>query len=277
MSEKYAIIGNVDSDFFSRLRKHNLESLNVELFSLKDVRVEIDGTQKIFVKENDLSEYKRVYFYAVESRMPIIAEMTKILAKSGVEVLDYALEDGLVRLDKFNIDQQKVLKSPEFTLFFSLSDEKLNLLSFPKIFKKMHGSKGSKVALVRNIEEGREFISTFGNEVIVEEFLPVEADYRLIIIDNVHVGTIKRYHKEDDFLTTRPGGRREVVELDEGIVRKSIDVARIEGLFFAGVDLVDFNGEWYCLEVNGAPQIRVFEKLTNIDVTKIFLDKFVNK
>jgi glutathione synthase/RimK-type ligase-like ATP-grasp enzyme len=270
--KKFAVIGNIKSDFFNRLKEKDLNSYGIELFSLSDIRVEIGDYTAAFAKNEDLSRFSKIYFYAVDSRLPIIADMASILDKCSVQVLDYSLQKGVVRMDKFYLKQNESLHYPPSVFYFRFKHDDLSELQYPCILKTLHGSKGNQVALARNETDVINFLSKFGHEIVVQRLLDIQYDIRAIVIDGNYIGAFKRYRKEGDFLTTRPGGLREPTDLDSDIISLVEQTVRNEGLFFAGVDLAVSSGRYYCFEINGSPQIRVFQKVTGIDIIQEFIN-----
>jgi RimK family alpha-L-glutamate ligase len=78
-------------------------------------------------------------------------------------------------------------------------------------------------------------------------------DLRVYVVDDTVVGSMFRYAPENDWRTNVAlGGRVEDATgaLPEDVLETAVDATAAVGLDFAGVDLIEDDGEWSVLEVN---------------------------
>lgn len=140
--------------------------------------------------------------------------------------------------------------------------EKLAELGGIAVLKSTHGAKGQHNYVVHSADELRELVER-NSEVsfILQEYIPNDGDYRVLVLNYKPVMVIKRVASEGTHLNnTSMGGSAENVSLSD-IPAEWLDMAvaasRVEKLEVAGVDIIvdRESGEAYVLEVNQSPQI----------------------
>jgi len=163
----------------------------------------------------------------------------------------------------------------------SLTKEGREQLSFPVILKGSSGDRGTNVFKIDNMKQLEKKIRQLrkieiegGKRYMLQEFIPNDGDYRILVLGNKVLGAMKRTSKNfnKEFRNNfSVGGRVEVVEIPESIKKLAIKAAKVCGLLVAGVDVVYRNGDvkkpvvW---EVNKGPQFWGFMEATGIDVPK---------
>ena len=167
---------------------------------------------------------------------------------------------------------------PENLLFL---DEVINELGFPLIMKRVYGSLGLGVYLIKNKEE---LIETYKEHcrapILFQRY--VGSSYgvsaRVIIIDKEVVGGFIRYNKTDfrsnfgENATSRP--------LKDGdkcfeLAKYIADQLDIE---YAGIDFMFLeNGEPIMCEINSNAFFEEFEKVTGINVAKLYAEMIKRK
>jgi RimK family alpha-L-glutamate ligase len=151
-------------------------------------------------------------------------------------------------------------------------DKAVEFLKFPIVSKITNGSQGKGVEIHQDLKSLENCLKDFKDTtVILQEFIPNKCDYRVFFIGDEHILSMKRSTQSNDFRNNISlGGKGEKIDLDF----KQIDMAKnahsCMNFFVSGVDLIqsDATKEWYCLEVNSAPQFGMW------DVPKI-LDVFI--
>lgn len=130
------------------------------------------------------------------------------------------------------------------------------------ILKDNRGHKGKLNFVVTSAGEVLEIArANEGVRFVLQEFIPNDGDYRVLVFNYKPVLAIKRMAGTGSHLNnTSQGGLAELVpleKLDPQIIDMAVKVSRAEGLEVSGVDaIVDKNtGRFYILEVNHAPQI----------------------
>lgn len=140
---------------------------------------------------------------------------------------------------------------------------------FPFIMKSKGGTRGQSNFLVKSKEQLDKIIADDPEDTfILQEFLPNDGDYRVVVFGDEVKLIIERLAVEGSHLNnTSQGGSARIVPLDtlpESVHYDCVRAAKFYGRQIAGVDIVQSNtdGKYYCFEVNRAPQIEhaSFEK-----------------
>jgi glutathione synthase/RimK-type ligase-like ATP-grasp enzyme len=133
---------------------------------------------------------------------------------------------------------------------------------FPFIMKDKAGARGQGNYLVHSDDEMRAVAEKHPDRTfIVQEFIPNDGDYRVFVIGGKAQLLIYRTASNGSHLNNiSQGGSAALVplsDLPDGAIAESERAAAIFGRDVAGVDLVlsKADGNYYCFEVNRAPQI----------------------
>ncbi|OGZ60986.1 MAG: hypothetical protein A2919_00590 [Candidatus Spechtbacteria bacterium RIFCSPLOWO2_01_FULL_43_12] len=140
----------------------------------------------------------------------------------------------------------------------------------PYIAKNIEGFGGKQVLLVNRIKEVKKFIRKFGTgKLLVQKYLPVKYDYRVLTIGNRVIGAMKRTAREGDFRSNfSMGGSVEKVEISKEMEKLALKAAAVFNAEFSGVDIIKHKGKYYVLEVNIFPGFEGFERATKINVAE---------
>lgn len=144
----------------------------------------------------------------------------------------------------------------------------------PYILKIPTGSQGTGVMIADSKSAARSFIEALldqGVQMIVQEFI-AEAkgtDYRAIILDGQLIAAMRRHATGDEFRSNiHRGAIPEKVELSIEATRTVKIAARILGLTFAGVDLIESKRGPMILEVNASPGLEGIEGASEINIAE---------
>lgn len=144
----------------------------------------------------------------------------------------------------------------------------------PYILKLPTGSQGTGVMIADTHRAARSFIETLlaqGLQVIVQEFIAEAqgSDIRAIILDGHLIAAMRRNATAGDFRSNiHRGASSESVTLSIEATRTVKLAARILGLTFAGVDLIESKRGPMVLEVNASPGIEGIEGATGVNVAE---------
>jgi len=162
------------------------------------------------------------------------------------------------------------------------SEDLIKDLNLPMVTKITNGSQGKGVEIQKTKMDLEKYLKKNKDETIIfQKFVENEGDYRVFIIEQDIMYSIKRKSKDDkkEFRNNQSlGGTSEKSE----IPKKAMDIAKkaskVMGFDISGVDLIKEKGtdNWYVLEVNSAPQFDWEEKgKESIADYREVLDKFV--
>jgi len=163
------------------------------------------------------------------------------------------------------------------------SEDLIKDLNLPMVTKITNGSQGKGVEIQKTKMDLEKYLKKNKDETIIfQKFVENEGDYRVFIIEQDIMYSIKRKSKDDkkEFRNNQSlGGTSEKSE----IPKKAMDIAKkaskVMGFDISGVDLIKEKGtdNWYVLEVNSAPQFDWEEKgKESIADYREVLDKFVS-
>lgn len=160
-------------------------------------------------------------------------------------------------------------------------DSVINELGLPLVFKKVYGSLGLGVYLVNSKEELRNLYKQFCREPIqFQEYISSSygRSIRVLIIDEEVVGGFERYNTEDfrsNYGKTATSKKLENNSVYFDFARK---IAKIFHIEYAGIDiLLGENGEPILCEINSNAFFEEFEKITGINVAKLFAEMVFRK
>lgn len=144
----------------------------------------------------------------------------------------------------------------------------------PYILKIPTGSQGTGVMIADSRTAARSFIETLlnqGLQIIVQEYI-AEAqgrDIRAIILGGNLIAAMSRHATGDDFRANiHRGAVPEKVELSIEATRTVKIAARILGLTFAGVDLIESKRGPMVLEVNASPGLEGIEGASEVNIAE---------
>lgn len=110
------------------------------------------------------------------------------------------------------------------------------------------------------------------------ESADIPHDYRLFVINQQVVASMKRTARQDWLNNVAAGGACEMIEASKALETLAIQAARAVDIDYAGVDIIqDANGEYFVLEVNSIPAWRGLQQATQVDIATLLVDDFLVK
>ena len=211
--------------------------------------------------------------------------LARLLEKAGFRLFNKAdfikmCDDKMltfIRCSNLNIKMPKTISGP--LVYTDLSEENYAFLNkiveelgFPMIVKKVYGSLGEGVYLVKNYEELRNLYSQiYRNPILFQEYIPSEygQSVRVIVIDKKVIGGFVRYN-ENDFRSNygdQANGKK--IENPEKCFKFVQEVADLLDIEYAGFDLLLLKDESPTLcEINSNAFFEEFESVTGINVAE---------
>lgn len=273
------------------------EKLEIELVPIKykelSVKME-DGQWKIMKGEMDLADFDLFYFRAVGSELEWSKLLTLYAAREGIAVADdYLMTDGALRRFKsvagVKLEEAGVRQAK--TVFVEREKDlkkELEEWEFPYVIKLSQGGRHgmgtfwirSEMDLVEMLEKSKDPEGKAARGYLVQEFLPNDGDYRLFVVGYKTLGGFKRKPKEEKVVMNKSIGKSEGLRVvPEDVAREAEKAAEALGVEVAGIDLVRHanTGKVYVIEVNEAPQYKVFEKRTGVNAVRRVLEYLEEK
>ncbi|MFA5854250.1 MAG: ATP-grasp domain-containing protein [Patescibacteria group bacterium] len=243
-------------------------------FDLRGESTKVLMSGKSFEKQFDA-----VYFrHFPPSLIPEALLLAAWSKTKGIYVFEPSMADGSFVRSKI-YDYWKLLdaglpipKSIQ-TLKLDRAGKYLKGFSWPIVAKGIHGSRGKYVYLLDNAKETKKYLSdALVGFFTFQEYLEIEAEYRIIVIGGKAVGAMRKYSPEGDFRhNVAVGASGEKATVPAAWNRIAEKAVKTLGYGLSGVDLAIVGKKPYLLEVNRTPAFAEFEKVTGVNVAKLFI------
>ena len=142
----------------------------------------------------------------------------------------------------------------------------------PLIIKNTGGRHGVGTFWIRNEDDlDKALLGRRAANFLIQEYIPNDGDYRLFLVGYQLVAGFKRQPKVEKLILNRSQGVSEALKQIPPAVRGEAEkAARALGVEIAGIDLVidQRTGKPVVIEVNQAPEFRVMEKRTGVDIAQ---------
>lgn len=164
---------------------------------------------------------------------------------------------------------------------YKFLDEIVKEIGLPMVVKKVYGSLGEGVYLVKNKEELKELYSSiYRNPIIFQEY--IDSSYgqsiRVLIIDGKVFGSFIRKNNGDfrsNFGDTASSKTLVNPAKYDGFAQEIADKLHIE---YAGIDILLYKNEEPILcEINSNAFFEEFEKVTGLNVASAIMDMVIRK
>ncbi|MDE0961076.1 MAG: RimK family alpha-L-glutamate ligase [Planctomycetota bacterium] len=147
----------------------------------------------------------------------------------------------------------------------------------PVVIKPMSGSQGRGVILAEKISTAVSMMESVlfqSREFIVQRYIECGGqDTRILVIDGQVVAAMQRTAPEGDFRSNlHRGGRAIGIEPSDDMKSLALEASHHMGLRCAGVDLIEQDGQYRVLEVNGSPGLQGIASATGVDVARHWID-----
>jgi RimK family alpha-L-glutamate ligase len=158
-----------------------------------------------------------------------------------------------------------------------------NYIGAPVVLKAANGIQGKEVFLINNEDEYNKILPTMKGDVLIQEFIPNDGDYRVFVVGHKVLAIFQRIPKPGDFRANiSQGGSGKKVPLGP-LYEKLSDIAlkaiALQGLDIVGVDLIisKKNNEIYFIESNVNPGWKGLETALGISITEEIADFIVSR
>jgi ribosomal protein S6--L-glutamate ligase len=215
----------------------------------------------------------------VRSFMPWVAEsltIARVFADRGKVVVDRSLvEEGyaISKMHDYVVLSQGGVAVPDSVQCFDAWEAERAVAGFglPCILKGIHGAEGRHVHRIDTAAQFRKRLSQYrSGELIVQEYLDAEVDYRAICVGYRSLPVLVRRRPRPGEFRTNFEHQEEVVSVPATEMPAVVDLAeraaRTLGREFSGVDIRFRGNEPVVLEANRRPGFKGFEEATGYDV-----------
>ena len=146
-------------------------------------------------------------------------------------------------------------------------------LGYPLIAKKSFGSWGMDVELIQNERELAETAEKFRmSPHLYQKYISAHKgeDYRVIVVGGKAIAVMKRENTRDFRSNIECGGKGSPAKVSASFTEQAELCAKILGLDYCGVDILDDNGKPVVCEVNSNAFFNEAEKVTGVNVAGAF-------
>jgi len=282
------------------LDEAKLLGIELVLIKYRQLRM-VDGN--ILFGDTDMKDFDGWFFRSVGSELEWSKLLQLYAKKHGIKVVDeYLMIEGPLRRFKSVMTWQLMeagVRYPKSSYIETWNDLEsfLKEASFPLIVKLSQGGRhgmgtfwirefGDLAKLKDILEERKEKAKKKGEKIplirgfLVQEYIENDGDFRVMTVGYKCIGGFKRQVKEEKLILNKSQGNSVgLKEVPESVVRAAEAAAKALEVEVAGTDLVisKKTGEVYIIEVNEAPQFKVFEKRTKINAPRRILEYCVSK
>ena len=213
----------------------------------------------------------------------------KSIENSGLRLMNSAEANILcddkiltsIRLEEHNVPMPKTIFGPKRYYNDEVDNKEvaekiLKLIDFPIIVKKNKGSFGLGVYLINNMEE---FLDLLNSEIKNGEFLVQEyieeskgTDFRINIVGDKVVSTVKRNNPNDFRSNVTNGGTMVKCDADEEVKKIALDASKALGMDFCGADILLSNRGPLVCEVNANPHFRTTLDATGLNMAEDIIE-----
>ena len=275
--------------------KKYFNNLEVELYKNDNFKFDITSDSNSFddidaFLQRSLSYSRALYSsFILENMGNLVISSYACLQKSGDKLITSQL------LKKYDIPTPRTCIA--FTKETAL--DAINDIGYPVIIKPIIGSWGRLVALLENdhaaiaVLEDREALGNFYHKIFyIQEYIHkpsrsidkyiagniVSRDIRAFVIGDEVVSAMQRYEIMNDWRSNVTlGGKAEAIKITPELEEISINAAHAVDGEIVGVDLMETEGGYVVVEVNGTPQFRGIMQSTGINIPRRILDFVINK
>ena len=290
---KIAYLHRLTFDESERRFLEEAKILGIDLVMVKyrELRM-VDG--KILFGQMDMKEFDGWYFRSVGSELEWSKLLQLYAKKNKIPVVDqYLSSEGPLRRFKSVMSWQLTeagVNYPKSSYIETMSDleEYLKNVSFPLIVKLSQGGRhGMGTFWIREYEDLKKINDilmtrkgTRPRGFLVQEYIENDGDYRVMTVGYKCIGGFKRQVKEERLVLNKSQGKSVgLVSVPEDVALMAEAAAKALEVEVAGTDLVvsKKTGKVYVIEVNEAPQFKVFEKRTKINAPRKILEYCMSK
>lgn len=276
---KLAIISKYDSpNTLDLIRAAQRRNVDCKVYALRDLTFDIDT-----ISDHEFFTHDIYLFRGYNQNYILAQTLAQALVKKGKTVIDSQLVGGFIP-SKFHeavvyknsgIPHMRTYQAGHVDAWQGMGIE----LEFPVVIKDIDSQRGKGVRLCHDEDQLLVEIKQGGFRVIIQEFVAMAFDIRVICVGDKVVGAIKREASGSDFRTNISlGGQAESYSLNKEESQLALKAHQSIGNEISGVDITyDENGKLYVIETNITPEWQGFKQATGLDVADIIIQYSMEK
>ena len=215
----------------------------------------IDSFKK---KEFDVALFRPLSGYATQGRA-----LAASLYYKGVPLVDekLAFEPGGNKFKNYWAMKKEGLNVPKTVIYNPAGVKEAKKWKGEVVFKPLGGKRGEQIfkCKAKELPQLVKKVKTKKKEFIIQEFLPVEKELRVLVVGKKVLGGFKKLSADWRHNVSR-GATPVKEKLSTKEKKAALKAAQAVKMEIAGVDLAVSKGKHYVFEVNRSPQFRGFQK-----------------
>lgn len=243
----------------------------------------IRGLDQPIVKHNgeDISDLSFLNVRSTKKREASTAILVRALSKCGCEISDPIKRFSVGYASKLLTTVSRFSKHVGTTSLIGFSEEntldmvsQIDLSMFPLIAKPISGKQGKGLVKLLDPDEAAQYTQNFfvmqehpDIPILFQTYVKFVEEYRVMILDGEILGVVRKIAKDGKVQANAAQGGQFVKsnnEMLEDFVKENVSE---QGLL--GVDVaIDSEKQVHIIETNRAPQWKVFEQATRMDVAR---------
>lgn len=152
-------------------------------------------------------------------------------------------------------------------------------IGYPVVIKPLYGGHGNLVSLAHTKEAAAGIIETreilgqnFQKAFIIQDYLPLERDIRILIVGNKAICGISRCNKKDWRHNTSKGAQAMPFIINNDIQTLVNNITKTIGHGIFGLDLFETKDGYLVNEINHVCQFKNPSNINNLNVAKIIIE-----
>lgn len=266
-------LGSVSSKM---IKEEALEYFDeVDLIDLKKIEIRVDHKKTTVLYDGEvLKPYDCLYMRGSYKYSELLYGLSEIYKdKCFVPIEPNA---HLIAHNKFlthlYFSSEKILKMPDSYFAAKISETKafLKTLNYPIILKFPTGTHGKGVIFAESASSAGSMVDAldiFKQPVIVQDYIDIKSDIRIIVAGNKIVGSMRRMASGDEVrANAHMGGNAEPYVVTPTIKKMSLEAAKKIGANICAVDIIESDYGPLILEVNTSPGLQKITEVTRKNV-----------
>ncbi len=265
-------------------RKNKLD-IKIELILIEDIIIssERNGLSIEYHGEDVLNFDAFIFRLKTDEKNEKAILLAREIFSKGKLLINESLAFGDFdnKLNFLEIVRKEKLNHPKT---FYIDNKKLienisKKVGFPLVAKDPFGWQGNYVKKIENEQQLNKLKNSFPKKgLILQEFIPIKNDVRVLVVGYKALGAIKRTAPPGDFRSNISiGGSGEKIALTPEMKKVSEKLSRETKNSVLGVDFLEFRKELYVLEINSTPGFSGFKKYSGIDPSKKLLKHIIEQ
>ena len=253
------------------------------IVNIKDICLQFEnGIFKALWNNKNILTFDIFLLRGYNKNIPFVQIIAQELIRLNKTVIDETIGKKFIPSKTYEasaIIQEKLNHPRTFqSVNFHTWKKILPKTSFPAIVKPIYSQKGQNIKKIINKEAYLEFFSENPQGYLLQEFIKIDSDIRIFVVDNKVLGAIKRFILPGDFRSNASlGSRAEKIIPTKKMKDIALKITKKMGYEISGVDLIEHKRKLYILEVNSTPQWQKFKETTGINPAKAIVDYAIKK